>query len=124
MFYQEDWLMRQIQSLVQFIARVVFNKAYIVYEIFDERNLSQTDIIFTHILKLLANFNICAAENMLLANYEQSADYLKLSIDFYQRLNDMSDYELESNNFSREEIDDGLKHIMKMSKNTLLTTIL
>ena len=39
---------------------------------------------------------------------------LALAFDFYDRLNKMTDEELEQNDFSREEIDSGLRDVMKL----------
>jgi len=33
--YHEDWLIRQIQMMVQAIARIIFNKSEAKYEILD-----------------------------------------------------------------------------------------
>ena len=39
-------------------------------------------------------------------------DYMRLAIDFYSKLNDLSNDELEARDFSREEIDGGLQDVM------------
>lgn len=39
--------------------------------------------------------------------------YLELALDFYNRLNEMDDEFLENNNFSRKEVEEGLKDLLK-----------
>ncbi len=40
--------------------------------------------------------------------------YMKVAIDFYDRLNKLSDEELEKANFTREEIKLGIEDILKL----------
>jgi len=42
--YSQDWIMRQIEMLVQFIARMLFGKDYIEYLPEDEYDFSQGDL--------------------------------------------------------------------------------
>ena len=44
----------------------------------------------------------------------QDMEYMRLAIDFYSKLNDLSDDELEACDFSREEIDDGLQVVINI----------
>ena len=40
-------------------------------------------------------------------------EYLKIALDFYNKVNDFDDEYLEKNNYTREEIGEGLKAISK-----------
>ncbi len=115
MNFQQDWLMRQIEMLVQVIARVVFKKDYIKYEIVNEADLSQTDLLYNEIKQLIARGKVCEAEDLLFEMMDtKDMRYLELAIDFYQQLNLLGDSKLEQCNFSRDEVNDGLVAVLKM----------
>lgn len=112
----EDWFMRQIEGITQVVAQLVFHKDIIQYDIPNEAYLSQTDLIHKNLLSLLAEKKICEAEDYLFETYkEDDPAYLKLAVDFYQRLNGLSDETLNTNNFSREEIKQGLDNLLKIA---------
>lgn len=117
MFFENDWIMRQINMLVQFIARIVFKKDTVSYEIEDEAHLTDTDELYKMLKKLLNEGKICEAEDLLFKNRDDDSEkFLTLALDFYQTLSKMSDVELEQRNFSRQEIYDGLKEIVSRHK--------
>lgn len=106
--------MRQVEMLVQFIARTLFHKDYINYEIVDEANLTGIDLLYKKLMKMIEEGQICEAENLFFDNLdEKDPEYLKLCLVFYQTLNQMSDDELETHNFSRQEVSDGLEKATK-----------
>lgn len=113
MAFQQDWVMRQVEMLVQFVARTVFHKDSISYDIIDETNLSQADLLYKKLRELIAEHKICEAENLLFENLDADDNKsLALALDFYQIINRMADDELEAHNFSRQEINDGVHEIM------------
>jgi len=113
--YQEDFLIRQIKFLFQAIASIFFNKGTLVYEIQDEANLSETDGLFLKIDEMLASGLINEAEDLLFENLKSDdSDYLLLAMDFYRKLNEKTDDELELYGFSREEIESGILEIIRM----------
>ena len=113
--YRYDWIVQQIQMLVRFIARLIWNKDTIEYQIAEHNNLSETDLLYFEIEELLAHYKICEAENLLHERLDKNNNkYLELAIDFYQKLNNMSDEALKNADFSREEIESGLKDIMRI----------
>jgi len=113
--YQQDWLMKQIEGIANAIAAIVFRKAKVSYEIQDEANHTETDMLFLRLNKLLDDGNINGAEDLLFEEMNPNeSNYLLLSVDFYQRLNNKSDDELEQCGFSRDEIEDGLAEIMNI----------
>ena len=114
MYYQNDWILRQVEMISAFIARLVFKRNDPDYVIIDETNLSQTDLLHRVILELLSKGEICKAEDLLFENaVEENVDYLAVAVDFYSRLNHFSDKDLEDGGFSREEIMEGLESFMK-----------
>ena len=115
MMYQQDWLMRQIEAFAAAIARIVLGKAEVSYEIQDEANHTETDMLYLRLNELLNDGNINAAEDLLFERIKAGdTNYFLLALDFYQRLNDKSDDELEHSSFSREEIETGLFEVMSI----------
>lgn len=112
--FQQDWVMRQVEMLVQFVARTVFHKDAIDYGITDEANLSQRDLLYKKLKKLIAERKICEAENLLFENLDaDDLGYLELALDFYQTINQLSNDELEAHNYTRGEINDGIHEVMR-----------
>lgn len=112
MFYEQDWLMKQIQTLVRFIAKTVFKKDTDEFSEIIEKSASGADILYKELLVLLSEGEICRAENHLYDSVDTSSKYhLAVAMEFYSKLNLLSDEELEKADFSREEIKDGLKSI-------------
>lgn len=114
MYYEKDWFMRQIDMMVQFVAHTVFHRDKIDYEIADETNLSETDLLYHRLRNLIAENKICEAENLLFDSLDTgNKQYLNLALDFYQTINKMSDEALEACDFSRDEISDGVSTVLR-----------
>lgn len=112
---QYDWFLFQIQLLALAIARIVFGKGSLEYETENEEIPTATDYLHRRLLELLARKRICEAENLLFDSLDpHNKSGLALALDFYDRLNKMTDEELEQNDFSREEIDSGLRDVIKL----------
>lgn len=115
MAYKQDWLLNQIEDLVRFIAKIIFNKDTINYEIENDSNLTECDILYKKIKSLLLEDKICESEDLIFKNLDRNnKDYLKLAIDFYSTINKYNDKRLGACNFSREEIIDGLKEVLSI----------
>lgn len=113
--YRQDWLMRQIEMLVVAIARILFHKDSIDYRIEDEENMSQTDLLYNRLMKMIDKRELCEAENLLFELLDpNNKEHITLVVDFYQTINRLTDDELYSNNFPREEIDSGLRDALKI----------
>jgi len=113
--YQQDWIMRQIRSMTQAIARIIFKKETVEYDITDKTNTEATNWLYKELLNLIENLNINQAENLLFEKLEtHDIKYLEIAIDFYDRLNELSDEQLEKGDFTREEIKIGLNDVLKL----------
>ena len=54
--------------------------------------------------------DICGAEDLLFAESDpDDRRYLELAVDFYARLNDLTDAQLEAAGFGRDELEEGLR---------------
>ena len=112
MGFQDDWVMRQIGIVARFVSSLVFKKDLVKYEPGVSDMLSRTDEVYYSIMLLLKEGRICEAEDELFENMEFSDRYVELATDFYQRLNAMTDQELEAADFSRDEVYDGFIDIL------------
>lgn len=113
--YQQDWIMRQIRSMTQAIARIIFKKETVEYDITDKTNTEATNWLYKELLNLIENLNINQAENLLFEKLEtHDMKYLEIAIDFYERLNELSDEQLKKGDFTREEIKIGLNDVLKL----------
>lgn len=117
MGYTQDYLIREIEAIGRYIAKLVFKKDTIAYEIKNHDNYSQTDILYNEIQLLIKQSKICEGENILFKNLdENNVEYLKLAVAFYQEINKLDDEKLEQCNFSRDEVLEGLHDILGIYK--------
>lgn len=113
--YEHDYIMRLVRDLVNFIARAFLHKDCVDYYISDEENLSGTDLLHKQLILLISQGKINEAEDLLFEAMDvDNPKYLEVAIDFYNRLNEMEDEFLEENNFSRQEIEEGLKEVIRI----------
>ena len=112
MYFEQDWVMRQIEMAVRFIAKTILKKDGVSYEIQDEEKLTDADLLYLRLKKLVAGRRICEAEDLLFDSFKKdSPEYLTLALDFYRSVNALSDEELKAADFSRQEIREGLSEI-------------
>lgn len=112
--FEEDWFMRQVDDMVRFLAGTILKKNTTNYEVTQEVH-SDADRLYLRINELLEDDKINEAENLLFEKIDgQNRRYLEIAVDFYARLNALDDDTLEKNNFSREEIGEGLKEAAKV----------
>jgi len=110
--FEEDYVMRTIKDLVRFLARIFLKKDTVNYELPDDEGYTQTDYLHKRLIELLKQGKINEAEDLLYKElYVGNEKYMELALDFYDRVNDFDDEFLEKNNFSREEIEEGLKEV-------------
>ena len=108
MQFQEDWLVRQINSMAQAIAKAIFGKDEPEY--LPDGEFPETDRLYTRLLELLDEKRINEAENLWFAECEEDdVAYLLVAADFYNRVSQMDETELEDSGFSLEEAKEGLE---------------
>ena len=116
---EKDYIMRIIHEMVRAILKLIFHvdeeKQELVF-------LEGKDQDFYQQLCLMADQgNINGAENMLYEYLESESwteeegkpEHLKLSLAFYDYLNETTSDFLEDHDFSREEVAEGIKSVMK-----------
>ncbi len=115
---ENDYIIKQIDILINFLAKVLFKKdSAQFHNIKDENgNITDTGQLYLKLHDLTDNGQINDAEDLLFSEIEkeQRLDYLELAVDFYNYLNEKDDNFLEDYDFSRQEIFDGMKDIQKI----------
>ncbi len=113
MSYHQDWLLRQIEAISATLAYLLTGrKSHPVDVVEFEEGLAATNALYVRLRMLLHDGDICGAEDLLFqAIDENDPDAPEAAIQFYKDLNKLDDRTLESANFSRQEILDGLRHI-------------
>lgn len=112
MGFQDDWIIRQVEMITRYVARLLFGKNDTEYTIEESDTLSEEDGIYIELDSLLGEGKICEAEDMLFDNIRITDRYVELAVDFYKKLNKMSDNELENSDFSRDEVLEGYVDIL------------
>lgn len=110
--FEQDYIVRLIKEMVRMILKLLFN---IDTDTPTAELLSETEErkVLDNLLDLVDNGNINEAENKI-CKLTSNGDMrnLEMALLFYSYLNDKTDDFLEENNFSREEIKEGLKDII------------
>lgn len=104
MFFSEDWIIRQIEMLIAALIDAIFEHKP------SEKPCTAEQITLND---LIDKNKICEAENFLFETakqkgYENNREFLVTVLDFYQRINSMSEEELNAAGFSHDEIKQGL----------------
>lgn len=113
--YHQDWIMRQITSFIHMIGKVLFKKDSVELNIHGESNSEKVHLLYERLINLINNLKVNEAEDLLFENIEtDDLIYIKIAMDFYDKVNKLSDEELEEADFSREEIKLGLEDILRL----------
>jgi len=112
--FNNDYIMRAIEDLSYMLAKVMFNNDVTANEIIDEQgNFSESNFLYHQLLEMVGKGKINEDENLHFERIDlnPSPEYLKVALDFYSNLENLSDAYLNSCRFPREEILDGLNSI-------------
>ena len=114
MRYEEDYVMRMIKEAVEVLMRVALNKKGPMYEPDAENKYGESDGLYDRLLRMADEGQINEAENLLYdAIEEKSADHLEIGLAFYYHINEFQDEFLQANRYSRDEIRDGLRNLLR-----------
>lgn len=109
--FEQDYIMRLIKEMVRAILKLLFNidAESPSVELLKDAEEKQT---LKSLLDLIDAGRIDEAENRIYEITENlDKSNLEIALLFYSYLNDQSDNFLEENNFSRDELKQGLKDI-------------
>lgn len=115
--FQQDYILRQIELLAQGVAKLLFKKETSV-QVFDniihqDGLISSSEYLRYMLQNMLQDGKINDAEDLLFETIQREPrpELLEVAVEFYQQLAQLSDEVLESHDFSREEIADGLREM-------------
>ena len=110
--YEQDYIIRLIKEMIRAVLKLIFR---IDTESPTEEMLEDSEVkaVFGWLVGLVDEGKINEAENMV---YEITEDggykNLETALLFYSYLNEKPDEFLEENNFSRDEVKEGLREII------------
>ncbi len=104
MSYHQDWFMRQLQQMIEAMFRILLGR--------EPGTIQTRNENWDAMQEILEREGICTAENTLLEGLDRDRNgWLEAGLLFYERINRLSDDELAAQNFSRQEIQEGLENL-------------
>ena len=112
MIHKNDFVMRQIRDMVRILAKIVLGRDTIEYEDNEDMKFSAMSHIYTDLIRMVDEGKINEAENFLFdeINKDENKSF-EMALRFYDYLNSLSDVYLEENNYSREEVKEGVQNL-------------
>ncbi len=110
--FEQDYIIRLIKEMVRTILKLLFNinTDTPTAELLNETK--EREVLYS-LLDFVDNGNISEAKKQICElTSNRDLKNLEIALLFYSYLNDKTDDFLEENNFSREEIKEGLKDII------------
>lgn len=115
MALQNDYIVRVITDMVRAIARLLFRKDDISYELPEKEAYTAADILYENIIKMAAEGKINEAENLLMEELDETdMKQFELALSFYLYLNTFDNDYLDDHDYSREEIREGIQSVSRM----------
>ncbi len=111
--FEQDYIMRLIKEMVRTLLKLMFNID--VEKIDDvEFDNQENTRYYKNLLDMVDEGMVNEAENILISNLDLSnLNSFQMALMFYNYLNEKDDDFLEQFNYSRTEINDGIKYICK-----------
>lgn len=114
MALKDDYILNMIRDLSRVLARLILGKDEVRYELPECGEFTAVDNLYQRLITMADEGKICEAENLLLEEVsDQSSEYFEMAASFYLYLNEFDDEYLESHDFSREEISEGIERLGK-----------
>ena len=111
---EKDYILRMIKDLTKSIAHLILGKSEIEYALPEESEYSRVDTLYVKLIELVNMGQINEAEDLLFDEINPSdMRQFEMAMSFYLYLNDFGDDYLEKNNYSRDEITEGIRSICK-----------
>lgn len=111
---EKDYILRMIKDLTKSIAHLILGKSEIEYELPEKSEYSRVDTLYVKLIELVNMGQINEAEDLLFDEINPSdMRQFEMAMSFYLYLNDFGDDYLEKNNYSRDEITEGIRSICK-----------
>lgn len=110
---ENDYIVRMITDIVRAIIRLILGKDIAGEELINEAESPVTYLLNQELIKMADNGDITGAEDRLydLLNEDDMSTF-ELAMSFYLHINQYEENFLDKNNFSREEIKEGIFNIL------------
>lgn len=113
MHIEQDYIMKMIHQLIEVLLGDIFKGKEKVLEENINKSEKQTEK-YNELKYLVDNYNVNQAENLLFKNIDiNNIEDFKLALLFYQYVNGKNNEFLQKSNYTREEIEQGIKDISK-----------
>ena len=112
--FEQDYVMRLIKEMVRAILKLLFNidTESPTVELLENKEEKET---LENLLDLVDAGKINEAENYLYDEIEKNAEgNYEIALGFYDYLNNLPDSFLTENNYSREEVKEGIQNLAKL----------
>lgn len=111
---EKDYIMRIIKEMVRVLFSLMLGKQYVSVEQEVENGYEVSGKKLDELLEMIDNGEINDAENLILDSIDYSnKNELAVAALFYQYLSEKKEDFLQKNNYSKEEVLDGINHIMQ-----------
>ena len=111
---EKDYIMRIIKEMVRVLFSLMLGKQYVSVEREAENGYEVSGKKLDELLEMIDNGEINEAENLILDSIDYSnKNELAAAALFYQYLSEKNEDFLQKNNYSKEEVLDGINHIMQ-----------
>ena len=116
MYVQNDYLMRLIGELIRAAAKIAFGKT-VQWNLYRDQASGIPEgrwEQYEELMRMVDAGEINEAENLRTDRLEPGdPEYLQIALMFYDRLNQESDEFLEEHDFSKQEVLDGVKYVVR-----------
>jgi hypothetical protein len=111
---EDDYVIRMIKDMVKAIVKAILGKSELNYELPKENERTDEDLVYDKMIQLADEGNINEAENLLLTEFKfKVPEQLEIAMAFYLHINKYEDDFLETSNYSRSEISEGIESVAK-----------
>lgn len=111
---EKDYIMRMIKEVVSVLVSLLFGKQYVSVELNAKNKFEVSGKTLKDLFAMIDEGKINEAENILLTEIDyQRKEEVGVAALFYQYLSEKDDDFLLAHNYSKEEVLDGLKQLMK-----------
>lgn len=111
---EKDYIMRIVKEMVRVLFSLMFGKQYVSVEQEAENEYEVSGIKLNELLTMADQGEINKAENLILDSIDYSSkNELAAAALFYQYLSEKNEAFLQKNDYTKEEVLEGIHHIMQ-----------
>ena len=111
---EKDYIMRIIKEMVRMLFSLLFGRRYSAVEIENVNKFEVEGKTLDDLLDMADSGKINEAENILLDGLDYgNKENVAVAALFYQHLSEMDESFLSKNNYSKEEVLDGMKNLVR-----------